>query len=117
VSYFTLADGSASISGELSLLAEKEYTIPLSKKDTTESLKTALYELLLYADTVKGQNNSIVKLAKKHTEQYEDYDKRIKELEDALLEAVKDLKEYGSFRFRPVGEEIIGKYIVIAKGE
>ncbi len=53
MSDFILADGSASISGEASLLAEKEYTMPLSKKDTTESLKTALGELLMYADTVK----------------------------------------------------------------
>ncbi len=53
MSDFILADGSASISGEASLLAEKEYTTPLSKKDTTESLKTALGELLMYADTVK----------------------------------------------------------------
>jgi len=111
VSYFTLADGSASISGELSLLAEKEYTIPLSKKDTTESLKTALYELLLYADTVKGQNNSIVKLAKKHTEQYEDYDKRIKELEDALLEAADKIGN------APCYAEYKNKYLVIANGE
>ena len=53
VNEYTLIDGSASIKGELGLLTTKEYTAPLSKKGTTESLKTALYELLNYAETVK----------------------------------------------------------------
>ena len=53
MSDFILADGSASINGEIGLLTEKEYSLPLSKKDTTKSLMTALYELLVYADTAK----------------------------------------------------------------
>lgn len=87
MSKYTLIDGTASIEGELSLLAEKEYRMPLSKKDTTESLKTALYELLTYADSVKSQNKSTILLAKKHMEQNKTYESTI----DALYVALKDL--------------------------
>ena len=119
MSDFILADGSASISGELSLLAEKEYTLPLSKKDTTESLKTALYELLMYADTVKNQNESIVLLAKKRATQdklteatIEKQQTRITELENTLNSAITKLEVSAP-------ELVLStkKYRAIAKGE
>ena len=104
MSEFNLCDGSASIEGELSLLSEKEYTMPMSKKDITESLKTALYELLTYADTVKRQNESIVKLAKNRVEQNKAYEDEITSLREvveafdnwwAIISAIKYINNRG----------------------